>query len=256
MVLYLRRFAFGNIGLRGSGVCCDGLSAASRYFFLRSSCTLWTPRRMTSAFDTLSSSIHSSSFSAVALSRRTLREMSFGLSVGRPIFLFPNTITSLFGVANIITYRRRKVERILRSCRGRRGRRPLRGLNHWPIPLERKGGAWYNIYVVLPLAISACGEAVRFLIGVRRFPSFFIKVVIHFSDTTPDYFRSGNLHLLTAYFQFLYGLFVKAYFDVNVFWTVCRTPYFFSGHRTPPFAVAKSFYLMRPQKSIGGDIIL
>ena len=125
MVLYLRRFAFGNIGLRGSGAVCGGLSAASRYFFLRSSCTLWTPRRMTSAFDTLSSSIHSSSFSAVALSRRTLREMSFGLSVGRPIFLFPNTITSLFGVANIITYRRRKVKRILRSCRGRRPRRPV-----------------------------------------------------------------------------------------------------------------------------------
>ncbi len=113
MVLYLRRFAFGNIGLRGSGAVCGGLSAASRYFFLRSSCTLWTPRRMTSAFDTLSSSIHSSSFSAVALSRRTLREMSFGLSVGRPIFLFPNTITSLFGGANDITYRRRKVKKIL-----------------------------------------------------------------------------------------------------------------------------------------------
>ena len=109
----------------GSGVCCDGLSAASRHFVLRSSCTLWTPRRMTSAFDTLSSSIHSSSFSAVALSRRTLREMSFGLSVGRPIFLFPNTITSLFGVANNITYRRRKVKRILLFCRGRRPRRPV-----------------------------------------------------------------------------------------------------------------------------------
>lgn len=36
--------------------------------------------------------------------------MSLGLSVGRPIFLFPNTITSLFGAANIIAYRRRKVK--------------------------------------------------------------------------------------------------------------------------------------------------
>lgn len=36
--------------------------------------------------------------------------MSLGLSVGRPIFLFPNPITSLFGVTNIIVYRRRKVK--------------------------------------------------------------------------------------------------------------------------------------------------
>ena len=88
------------------------------------------------------------------------------------------------------------------------------------------------------------------LVGVRRFPLFFIKVVIHLSDTTPDHFRSGNLHFLTAYFQFIYGFFVKAYFDVNVFWTISRTPYFFSGHTSPPFAVAKLFYHMRPQKSI------
>ena len=79
------------------------------------------------------------------------------------------------------------------------------------------------------------------LVGVRRFPLFFIKVVIHLSDTTPDHFRSGNLHFLTTYFQFIYGFFVKAYFDVNVFWTIRRTPYFFCGHRTPPFLRSQNY---------------
>ncbi|WP_300606817.1 hypothetical protein, partial [uncultured Oscillibacter sp.] len=100
------------------------------------------------------------------------------------------------------------------------------------------------------------------MVGVRRFPLFFIKVVIHLSDTTPDHFRSGNLHFLTAYFQFIYGFFVKAYFDVNVFWTIRRTPYFFCGHRTPPFcgrkiippyATAKvNMYLLWESAKFGG----
>ena len=72
------------------------------YFCLSPSCNLWTPRRTASDLDTPSSVMHSSNFLAVSLSKYTFSEVSLGLSVGRPIFLSLNYITSLCGVTKSI----------------------------------------------------------------------------------------------------------------------------------------------------------
>jgi hypothetical protein len=60
----------------------------------------------------------------------------------------------------------------------------------WPVPLERKGGVWYYIYVVLPLGnIGLGGKRCGLWWAERRFPSFRFEIVMHLVDTAPNDFR-------------------------------------------------------------------
>lgn len=129
MVLYLRGPCLLAISACGEAVRSWLECAASHYFLSRSSYIFLTPRRTTSALVICIFSLHISSLSTVSLSKRILMSMSFGLSVGRPIFFRPS-YTPLLRSQNYSTLCDRKSQYVfvvgickvrgMQFCRGRR----------------------------------------------------------------------------------------------------------------------------------------
>ena len=96
----------------GSGKWCGLSWDAHRFlYFLRSSCILWTPRLKTSDLVTPSFLLQSFNLLRVSESIRNLIVVFFGLSVGRPIFLFPNVCTSFIVGTNslYVTYPQKSI---------------------------------------------------------------------------------------------------------------------------------------------------